>query len=258
MEKSQLYALSLLQLGLPVLFDLVGGKATEEKTSSEYLTSMSAYLTLKNLGKLEDKNTYNIKFLTSGGYYIDKLGTNLITVAAVRGDCTALVDHEESTEAISITDIESSYGKIGDTSKYGAMFTPWCAFQFPKWDSEKITPLTSMPGSLAYLLAFANSVANNNSNWLAAAGMNRGIVPYLEAPLVNLTQSDIDSYQKSDGGISINPITNITPQGVIVWGNRTLYNSTSGLIASNFLNIRQLCNDIKKTLYTACKYLTFE
>ena len=32
----------------------------------------------------------------------------------------------------------------------------------------------------------------------------------------------------------------------------------NGLIASSFLNIRQLCNDIKKTLYVACKSITFE
>lgn len=213
-----------------------------------------------NLEKLKDRNNYDIKFLTSGGYYSQTFGSTLISIAADRGDCTAIVDHSEKTTAL---DMENDKGEIPNSAngKYGAMFTPWCTFQFPKWDSKKNTPLTSMPGSLAYLLAFASSISANNANWLAAAGASRGGVPYLEAPLVVLSEDDVAEYQRTNDnntGVSINPITNINPYGVIVWGNRTLNLNASGLIASSFLNIRQLCNDIKKTLYIACKSITFE
>lgn len=258
-ERSQLYALSILQTGLPVLFDLVGGVGVEtDSTAAGYLEEMESHIS-SNLDKLKDRNNYDIKFLTSGGYYSATFGSTLISIAAARGDCTAIIDHSEKTVAL---DMETDSGEIPNSAdgKYGAMFTPWCTFQFPKWDSKKNTPLTSMPGSLAYLLAFASSVNANNANWLAAAGASRGGIPYLEAPLVVLSEDNVAKYQRTNNniGISINPITNINPYGVIVWGNRTLNPNASGLIASSFLNIRQLCNDIKKTLYIACKSITFE
>lgn len=259
-ERSQLYALSILQTGLPVLFDLVGGVGVEtDSTAAGYLEGMESHIS-SNLDKLKDRNNYDIKFLTSGGYYSATFGGTLISIAAARGDCTAIIDHSEKIVAL---DMETDSGEIPNSAdgKYGAMFTPWCTFQFPKWDSKKNTPLTSMPGSLAYLLAFASSVNANNANWLAAAGASRGGIPYLEAPLVVLSEDDVAKYQRTNSnnaGVSINPITNINPYGVIVWGNRTLNPNASGLIASSFLNIRQLCNDIKKTLYIACKSITFE
>lgn len=259
-ERSQLYALSILQTGLPVLFDLVGGVGVEtNSTAAEYQSKMESHIS-SNLDKLKDRNNYDIKFLTSGGYYSATFGGTLISIAADRGDCTAIVDHSEKTTAL---DMENDSGEIPNSAdgKYGAMFTPWCTFQFPKWDSKKNTPLTSMPGSLAYLLAFASSVNANNANWLAAAGASRGGIPYLKAPLVVLSEDNVAKYQRTNeknAGVSINPITNINPYGVIVWGNRTLNKNASGLVASSFLNIRQLCNDIKKTLYIACKSITFE
>lgn len=259
-ERSQLYALSILQTGLPVLFDLVGGVGVEtDSTAAGYQSKMESHIS-SNLDKLKDRNNYDIKFLTSGGYYSATFGGTLISIAAARGDCTAIIDHSEKAVAL---DMETDSGEIPNSAdgKYGAMFTPWCTFQFPKWDSKKNTPLTSMPGSLAYLLAFASSVNANNANWLAAAGASRGGIPYLEAPLVVLSEDDVNKYQRTNDnntGVSINPITNINPYGVIVWGNRTLNKNASGLVASSFLNIRQLCNDIKKTLYIACKSITFE
>ena len=253
---------------MPVLFDRVDTSASSDSSQSGTTTDISSassdnYLNwmkthiAANLKKLEDRNNYDIKFITSGGYYDSSFGKSLISVAKDRGDCTALIDHAWSTSAIKISDYLTSED---EKSKYAAMFTPWCIFKFPIWDATNTTPTISMPGSLAYLLAFAQStVTNNNSNWLAAAGASRGTIPYLASPLVTLSEDDIKSYQ-ADTEVSINPIANINPYGYIVWGNRTLNNNASsgGLVASSFLNIRQLCNDIKKTLYKACKSITFE
>lgn len=277
-ERSMQYALSLLSIGLPVLYDLItyteNNKVTEQdlidkltyKPSNGSGTEEKAHI-VKRIELLKDRTNYDVKFITTGGYYlkdiINDINDVMVNVAATRGDCVALIDHEELINKT--YNLKSSIFTNDNNlnAKFGAMFTPWCTFQMPSYEvfdnSSTITRLSSinMPGSLAYLLAFGTSVSNNNANWLAAAGASRGNIPYLKAPLVQLTEADIDSYQERTG-ISINPIANISPYGVIVWGNRTLNNNASGLIASSFLNIRQLCNDIKKELYTTCKYLTFE
>ena len=50
------------------------------------------------------------------------------------------------------------------------------------------------------------------------------------------------------------------PYGIRVWGNRTLKdNSIDGdLTASSFMNIRQLANDVKRTIWVAAKRCTFD
>jgi hypothetical protein len=47
-----------------------------------------------------------------------------------------------------------------------------------------------------------------------------------------------------------------------LWGNRTAHMLESegmgDLVASHFLNIRQLCTTIKKQVYVACRRFTFD
>ena len=115
-----------------------------------------------------------------------------------------------------------------------------------------------LPASFGYLAALATSV-QTNGNWMAAAGVQRGSVPNLVSLCQNLTNAIADSYQPRDG-IAINPITNIKPYGLTIWGNRTLKNNAKkgDLTATSFLSIRQLTNDVKRTVLVAAKTLTFE
>lgn len=62
------------------------------------------------------------------------------------------------------------------------------------------------------------------------------------------------------GGRSVNVITKIKTLGnnYYLWGSRTAHKLTDAdLVASHFLNIRQLCTTLKKDIYIACKQLTF-
>lgn len=298
-EKGTQYALTLLNLGLPVLFDPLNESSTinketygvsddtidytgadsDKKPTDEVLKTKASSLISDKIKNLKNRNLYDIKFITTGGYenysttMVDEEGKSvtlaqaIINISKSRGDCTALIDHEELTTVWGIS--KSTYTKPTFTDgKFGAMFTPWCNFQLPSFEKfqkendrvVKLSPI-NMPGSFAYLMAYANSIFNNNASWLAVAGATRGNIPYLIKPLVELTEAHIDAYSLYNDnyiGIAVNPIANINPYGTIIWGNRTLHNGTTGLIASSFLNIRQLCNDIKKNLYAACKGITFE
>ena len=248
LEKSMQYALAILQSGFPVLYDVLntpnGNGTINEDNCKSYISRIAT-----KLENLKEKNIWDVKFITTGGYenVSNGLYSTMLSVAAARGDCTALIDHDDYNDysADKIINLTENY----TNGKFGAMFTPWCVFQFPSYEKFNITEWsnppylkeTSMPGSLAYLLAFAGSVANNNANWLAAAGANRGTIPYLIAPKYNLKESEIDKLQLTETnytGTAINPIATINPYGAIIWGNRTLHQSGTGLIASSFLNIR--------------------
>lgn len=229
----------------------------------------------KQLGfnKLLDKGEYVIKFITSGAYPVFEFNNNsiaqaMVEVAANRGDCTALIDHTPNNErtllALNsssvyysvVNDFANTYvvNSLGeDAFTYGAMFTPYGVY-----NCTTVSKQVMLPASHGYLSALAASV-QTNGNWMAAAGVQRGAVPNLVALSQNLTNAIADSYEPRDG-IAINPITNIKPYGLTIWGNRTLKNNAKAgdLTATSFLSIRQLTNDVKRTVWVAAKTLTFE
>jgi phage tail sheath protein FI len=123
-----------------------------------------------------------------------------------------------------------------------------------------------MPPSFGYLISLAKSIIINN-NWVAVAGVARGQVPSINGlyTVSRLSNSLANAWQPRNGKISVNPITNIKPYGLTIWGNRTMKNNMAaanggedGLTATSFLNIRNMVSDVKKTAYIAAKTLMFE
>ena len=214
---------------------------------------------------------------------IPTIVNRMLSVAAFRGDCVALIDHTNNPnrelDPINVNSIyyaianpESAY-RISSNGEYAAMFTPWCAFTFNNLSSAVADTSygaidyntvnwvpAAMPGSYAYLLSLAYSV-RTNASWLAIAGVSRGIVPNFSSLYTNkrMTNAIAESYQ-SETAISINPITNIRPYGFTIWGNRTLKDNAAvgGLTALSFLNIRNMVSDVKKQAYVAAKRCLFE
>ena len=219
-----------------------------------------------------DKGEYVLKFLTSGAYPVfeynnNAIVTNMLTKAANRGDAIALFDHTpNNSRVLAATNTSSVYAKVkeycqtnrvNDLSEpiytYGAMYTPYGIYSNSVIDGN-----VELPGSFAYLLSLAVSVVNN-ANWYAVAGVTRGIVPNLLSLSQNVTNAIAESYTPRDD-ISINPITNIKPYGLTIWGNRTLKNNAKAgdLTATSFMNVRQLVCDVKRNVFVASKRLTFE
>ena len=239
------------------------GNSKKDESTGEYL----------GLYKLLDKGEYIIKFITTGAYPIFEYGGNILTsnvikLAAERGDCTALIDHTPNNERtlialnqnsvyykaakyIETTNMLNALGE--DASTYAAMFTPYGIY-----NCTSVGKHVMLPASYGYLSALAASV-QSNGNWMAIAGITRGAVPNLVSLCQNLTNAIADSYQNRDY-VSINPITHVKPYGLTVWGSRTLKNNVKkgDLTATSFLNIRQLTNDVKRTVWVAAKTLTFE
>ncbi len=270
-DKSFVMAHELLKLGMWVLYEVpsktVGEVVSQVQTEAEINTALKAtgFWT-----KLQDRGLYNIRFITSGAYGKDEDDITTISLAMLdicgdvkgRGDAIVLLDHaptlttKDEVESFFTDDIGTS-GKL----KFGAGFTPWIHFK-----SADLADTLEMPATFAYLLAFAQSVQINPS-WLAVAGASRGRVPGLAEPFVSIKYGEIEAnalQTREQGKITINPICNINPFGYVVWGNRTLNpvglgtTQQNDLVATNFLNIRNIVASIKKTLFVASRGLTFE
>lgn len=302
-EIAYLYARELLHSGLPVLFACKSSVTSTEKDNGdiEFSATINSVQNLYNwligstgnesiLDSISEKGSYDIKYLTTGGYPVfehgtgstaNKLAKKLIAVAKSRGDCVALIDHTDyverslvATDGIhtsesalptnpSVYDVvngahvspENAYAITGDDAKYASMFTPWALTRFQTYGG-----IVSMPASFSYLKCVAKAI-QTNADWLAMAGVARGIVP----DLVQLNTSKVlsntlaDKYQPRDA-VAINPVTYIRNYGYTIWGNRTLFdNAKAGdLTASSFLNTRNMVSNIKKIILSACQSLMFE
>ena len=196
-------------------------------------------------------NTISIDYTTEA-----LITENMMALCTKRGDCYALIDHADNVlrpwyGTKSLFNAVQNAG-IGGEGSVATMFTPWGTYAM---DTAKLTTL--MPASFGYLKTLAYGIRTYN-NYLAYAGVNRGEVPGLKElhcmyPLTNTVANDI----QVKSGYSINPITFVKPYGYTIWGNRTLLKA-EGLKALNFLNIRNLVCEVKKTAYNAAKVCLFE
>ena len=233
--------------------------------------------------KLLDKGEFTVKYITSGAYPVYELVTKkddeyvdagvvdaMIQCAYKRGDAFAIIDHsnnpERSLKATAgsgsvyahLTSDEGTGLPNSDAyNTFATMFTPWATYTCTTAPSKHEIQL--MPASFAYLMGMAQSIVTH-PNWLAIAGVNRGLCPTIRSlnTVERLTNTIADAYQPRDAR-ALNAITNIKPYGLTIWGNRTLVSNAEGnLTGKSFLNIRSLICDIKKVAYTAAKSLLFE
>ena len=227
-------------------------------------------------GSLSEISTYNIKYITSGGYptygYSQTIGSGgeattvelqqkLATLAASRGDAIAFIDHT-NTPSRPLVGEGSVYNTVSSgmvsqaTASFATMITPWGIY-----DTSEASNV-SMPGSFGYFLALARALRAYPS-WLPVAGIVRGLIPALKGLNTNkqLTNAIADAYQtspsESSGNISINAITWINDQGYTIWGNRTATKFSDGF-ATTFLNMRNLVCDVKKRAFKAAQTYMFE
>lgn len=250
-DMGYLMAKKLLDLGMTVCYVVID--------SATDLTSADFWAPFK------DKGLYDLRFIISGSSDAD-IAKQMIACAAERGDAVALIDvpSTEDTVAkieawvasIAAVTVTRADGTVENGFKYAAAFAPHVVY---KGDA------TEFPGSFNYLSCFATHISRFPA-WFAMAGSVRGVSPY-SIDSVSLELGDAANavlQARAVGGTitsdhrATNTVCEVRPYGKIIWGNRTLFPLGTGLVASSFLNIRQLCCSIKKTLYRAGRKFSFE
>lgn len=256
----------LLNSGCYVLFQIVVTDSETEWT--------------KRFEELKDKGLYDVKFLCMGEFALTQTYkiSDIKGCAERRGDCMALIDHP--LDLSSVGESTDSYATKVHTwvtsnidSSYEVSFSPWCSNTMYNSGTKASPSYPLLPPSFSFLASYANSI-KSNPVWLSVAGAFRGAIPGLVKVGAKYGEKDIDilqnrvttysggqeSFGEGDNvGVACNPICNIEPFGIIIWGNRTgLVNGADGLKATSFLNVRNLACDIKKTMWKAARRYTFE
>ena len=248
------------------------------------------------LEPLVDRANYDFRFIVTGfirspkdaisGVEYKNAYKNALKVAEFdeveetgRGDCFVLCDIDENayltwndqgtalTKADQATIISNIAADATNyISKYAAPIAPTLCYS-NLHDIEQFNDNTKMPASFHYLACFARAHQNNFKEWYATAGLTRGTSDLvvdstsikLGEPAINaLEPRTFTPTQGTTQAASVNLIVKIR-NNYYLWGNRTGYAlNEDGLIASHFLNIRQLCCTLKKQIYIACRRFTFD
>ena len=289
-------AYELLRLGYTVLYVNIGEISINAGTGDITFSNTTAYNrfleyygdgTENVFEPLKDKANYDFRFVVSGlinsnasvnEKIIDLVEFNESQPNADdngRGDCVALIDIPE--EAYFVEGVTKSSAEIikaialaaaSYPSKYAAVFAPTLCYA--DGIDTKFINNNKFPASFHYLVCFNRSIQNSFREWYAIAGLTRGLSEYtVDSTSVKLGDPAINALeprtQKSLGEVTVTVATNVIVKirgQYYLWGNRTGHllgeATTSDLIASDFLNIRQLCTTLKKELYVACRRFTFD
>ena len=257
----------------------------EEISASAFLTKLEADAT--NALKVEFGDAFSASDFDAANAAIAKLAhyravegnTDETDPASGRGDCIALVEVDEARyitkgtkrpEAQIIEAVNEMAAITADNGKYCACTVPSVVYKMSA--DERFDGNKKFPGAFHYLACFKNSLGLGFAEWYAAAGYTRGVSSYtIDHTTVKLGEVAIqaleprnlvDDPQKVQPKFACNVIANFRGS-YYLWGNRTCHplGSAAGgndLVASHFLNIRQLCTTIKKQLYVSCRRFTFD
>lgn len=234
---------------------------------------------------LKDKTNYDFRYIMTGYLSGGESTERIIEVAQTRGDCIALLDisseaykGEDARDTKIANIISEANGYTAD--KNCAIFLPTVVYDLTRskaYETAFSNDASSndassnknfnkrFPASFHYLTCVANA-SERYAEWYAASGFTRGISPFgIATTDFTIGEAIIDKLQprKQVGGLThaVNVIAKFRDQ-YLLWGNRTANTLRAGddgdLIASDFLNIRQLCCTLKKQIYVACRQLTFD
>lgn len=130
-------------------------------------------------------------------------------------------------------------------SSYAAVYANWGRVNDSASDTNCWIPLS---GFVAAIIAKSSLT---DAPWSAPAGLNRGILNGISQLAINPNQKQRDLLYK----ISLNPIVYFPSDGIVVWGQKTLFKKPS---AFNRINVRLLFLWIEKHAQAVLKYFVFE
>lgn len=240
------------------------------------------YIATSDFVKESDINRANVVIGNLAAYFADEHNEDEMAASSGRGDCIALLELDERVytneaayekpEKLIIKGLKKLSLKEGSGS-YCALTVPSVYYTSLENDTSSAWKGSrKMPASFHYLTCFLRALKQNYAEWYATAGYTRGVSSLsIERTSVRLGELAINALEprnikdeENSPKFACNVIANFRGS-YYLWGNRTCEplgaaasREKGDLIASHFLNIRQLCITIKKKLFTACHQFTFD
>lgn len=209
---------------------LAGGNSGTAPTSADINRAWSLF---------EDTDQYRVDMFINAGKADPSVQIGMDTVAQNRNDCVAHLDPPSSCNtAQSVVDYRNL--TLNLNSSFSTLNAQYALETDPISGSLLYVP---MSGLIAGLQA---RVARTPKPWLSIAGLNRGRLGILG---LNVSFKDADATIVTNSQISY--ARKFSGDGIALWEANTLLGKNSAL---NFLNIRVLCNIVKRSVYDYLLY----
>lgn len=253
--------------------------ADAEAFEDDILDKIYKVLTTDFYENFSDPYLFDFDFVTSGGFVTafdstdaandswnklintegcDAIHAAMISLCETRGDCFALLDTPKAMSAYSADNSAMSvsmYASKLDTS-YAALYAPWASIV-----SASTGGTLDMPPSYLFMASILKGMTTNANTdlWYVPAGVTRAAAPFIVSPQYEIGSVILNKFQ-NDNNYRVNPIMRVRNYGYCVYGNATCKQSLDGVgrSALESVNVRLLCNVIKKAIFAVCSGLAFE
>lgn len=190
-------------------------------------------------GLFDDTSMYQIDMLINAGRASVSVQYKMDSVAQTRGDCVAHLDAPQTTKsAQDVVDYRNL--TLNMNSSYSMLVGTDVLETDPISGKLLYVPMSGITAGLQA------RVARTTQPWFSIAGLNRGMIG---VPGLRLSFRDGDAGLLTSNQVSY--ARKFVGSGIAFWEANTLYTKNSALM---FLNIRVLCNIIKRAVYNYLSY----
>ena len=208
------------------------------------------------LDLISDVNEVDMQLMAIPGIRNPVITDRALQVAENRFDALYLMDIENydtnntlvtsSQQTLSVRYSTTNFRDRGINSSFGAAYFPDVVLRDTITDTAR-----NVPASVAVLGAFAHNDAVSFP-WFAPAGFARGALDTTTDAAIRLSRTNMDDLYE----VNINPIVSFAgSNGVVVWGQKTLYATESAL---DRVNVRRLLLSIRRSVRRISDRIVFE
>lgn len=242
------YKTNLIEVALvdPTIAKLVAG-SYEFANGNDGIEDISSVDYIEAVNKLKSK-TVDANLISVPGVSDAEVVVAMISIAEQRGDCLSLIDPPKGLTrdgVINWVKGGGDYSHSAFNSSYAAVYYDWVNI-YDSINKVQVQVPPSVPVVATY--AYSDRISDV---WYAPAGLTRGLIHGVLSSVTKLDEDDVGLLYEA----GINPIYEDPQVGLVVWGQKTIYNQDTAL---NRVNVRRLMNYLKKVITAACKYLVFE
>jgi hypothetical protein len=174
------------------------------------------------LRTLSNNNKTPVQLLVDGGYTVPAYAQEMLRVAMAQGEnnthCYWSMDPAAEDSANPLDAVREYADKLMINTHLGSLFTGWVK-EYDPYNKEYVWVAPSVFGAISQ-----NFVHRNYTLFTPAAGLVRGKVLGLDIKH-QFSDSELDLVVDA----RINPIIKKEGEGLIIWGNRTMYSKPSPL-----------------------------
>lgn len=240
--------------GYGATFSKLQGDATALGLSGNCITS-DYYAWLAGARQFDNPERFQINMIATPGIdYVNDtlLSDDILDMVEERQDSVYIMTTPDkpkgATDAIdemySSSDAADNLEDAGIDSYYAATYYPWVKY-FDKENNVYI----NLPATKDALRAMAN-VDNKKFPWYAPAGVERGQVECAKMHFFAKLEDEDNVYSGR-----INPLKTFSKEGVLLWGNKTMYSQDTPM---NRINTVRLMLYMRKLIKESVTGLIFE